>query len=370
MTVTEVTDASSAEFAALAEVWAAGEAEINPGDAPFPAQDLAGQLFADPPHYRHRAWLATRDGEPVGGATVGQELDGVNDDQIELYVVVPPLHRRAGVAWALTAPALDAAQALGGRLVIGAAPTAAGGAFCRALGLTPSQDERCSRLVLADLDEAQQRAWIDEAPAWAAGYRLAGWVGVVPDAWAAAVATALDAMIDAPVDDLDWRPQPVSGARHQSDERWWDARGYDIVTTLALAPDGSPAGVTQLLVSRLRPELGEQGDTGVLAAHRGHALGRWLKAANLCRAREHQPGLAVVETYNAESNPWMLAINVAMGFRPHVTYRFFQGPLDDARDALGRWAAAHRLPASSGSTSTRMTTTQGHLASGAGPGWS
>ena len=146
------------------------------------------------------------------------------------------------------------------------------------------------------------------------------------------------------------------------------ARGYDPVTTLALAPDGSPAGMTQLLVSRHRPEVGQQDDTGVLPAHRGHALGRWLKAANLRLARRHEPALAVVETYNAESNPWMLAINVAMGFRPHVTYRWFQGSVVGARAALGRRPTPTSAPTSSGSASTRITTTQGHLASGPGPG--
>ena len=89
------------------------------------------------------------------------------------------------------------------------------------------------------------------------------------------------------------------------------------------------------MASRLRPSLGRQGDTGVVAAHRGHGLGRWLKAENLRRALDHQPGIEVVETYNAESNPHMLAINVDMGFRPHRTYGMWQGPVADAAEALG-----------------------------------
>ena len=57
-------------------------------------------------------------------------------------------------------------------------------------------------------------------------------------------------------------------------ERFWDRQGYDTVTALAVAPDGAPAGATQLLVSRLRPPIDNQAATAVLAAHRGLRLGR------------------------------------------------------------------------------------------------
>jgi mycothiol synthase len=146
-------------------------------------------------------------------------------------------------------------------------------------------------------------------------------------------------MIDAPLDDMDWDPQPQSPRQVQDRERSWDGLGCDVVTTLALAPDGAAAGASQLLVSRLRPPLGRQADTGVVTAHRGHGLGRWLKAENLRRAREHEPALAVVETYNAESNPHMLAINVEMGFRPHHTFSTYQGSVAEARAALSAGAA-------------------------------
>jgi hypothetical protein len=103
------------------------------------------------------------------------------------------------------------------------------------------------------------------------------------------------------------------------------------VTALAVAPDGSPAGATQILVSRLRPAFGYQADTGVAATHRGHRLGRWLKADNLARARAHEPALAVVQTANAESNPWMLAINIEQGYRPHRVVVNYQAPAADVR---------------------------------------
>ena len=156
-----------------------------------------------------------------------------------------------------------------------------------------------------------------------------------PDEWAERLADALAAMVDAPLDDIDWDPQVLTARPGPGPRAGWDGEGFDIVTTLALAPDGSAAGASQLLASRLRPYVGRQGDTGVVAAHRGHGLGRWLKAENLRRALAHQPGIAVIETYNAESNPHMLAINVEMGFRPHRVFSTWQGPVADAAEVLG-----------------------------------
>lgn len=71
----------------------------------------------------------------------------------------------------------------------------------------------------------------------------------------------------------------------------------------------------------------------MLAEHRGHGLGRWLKAENLREALAAEPRLAAVETFNAESNRWMLALNV--GFAPHVAYEAWQAAIDDVREAVG-----------------------------------
>jgi GNAT superfamily N-acetyltransferase len=238
------------------------------------------------------------------------------------------------VGRALVRDVLPALAADGGESLLGEPATEPGAALCRSLRLTHRAAERCSRLQVRDVDAHQQQGWIDEGPRRAPGYELVGWVGVVPDEWSEPLARALDAMVDAPIDDLDWRPQTRTATQVRQREEFSDRMGYDPVTTLALAPDGSAAGATQIEASRLRPALGWQGDTGVVAKHRGHRLGRWLKAANLRRALDHQPALEVLQTWNAESNPYMLAINVDMGYRPHRTYAAYQGPIEDVRAAL------------------------------------
>ncbi|MEA1903199.1 MAG: GNAT family N-acetyltransferase, partial [Actinomycetota bacterium] len=59
--------------------------------------------------------------------------------------------------------------------------------------------------------------------------------------------------------------------------------------------------------------------TMVDPAHRGHALGKWVKAAVNLEALEKWPGGRYEETGNAEGNDAMLGINRAMGFRVEFT---------------------------------------------------
>lgn len=325
--IDEVTSAGAPGFAGLLAVTRAGDAEASPGDPPVPAAELAAELFAPEPGIRVRAWLASEAGAPVGAAVVRRHCDGANDAVAHLAVTVVPGRRRRGVGRRLAATALRASADDGATSVLGWPTGEAGEAFCRVLGLTARQRVAANRLLVSAVDAGQQRRWIDEAPARATGYRLVGWVGTCPDDRADALARALDAMADAPLDEIEWQPHALTAAEVQARDRAADARGYDPVTTLALAPDGAPAGATQLLVSRWRPSLAHQDDTCVLAAHRGLGLGRWLKAANLRRALVHQPVVAVVETANAATNAHMNAVNEAMGFRPHRTVDLYQGPL-------------------------------------------
>ena len=333
--VVEVADGDGPALDGLVKVWRAVDAVVEPDDPPIPPEELRGDLFATPGFRRRIVWLATLDGTPAGMVHTDQHLDGVNDATVEVYCLVDPAFRRRGVARALVSTAVARAVADGATSLIGWPLDDAGAGLCTALGMTRRSEDRCSRVRVVDIDPAQQARWIDEAPAQEAGYRLVGWVGTCPDEWAAPLAEAMAAMVDAPLDEIDWEPQVLDPAEQAERERWLGATGYDIVTTLALSADGEAAGVSQIMVSRLRPALARQGDTGVVAAHRGHGLGRWLKAANLRRALAHQPGIAVIETYNAESNPHMLAINVEMGFRPHRSFWTWQGPVPPAAAFLG-----------------------------------
>ncbi len=206
--------------------------------------------------------------------------------------------------------------------------------YAERLGLREGTSERCSRVRVEDLDDALLDGWISEGRSQNDGYEIVQFGGRCPDEFLAAYVTATAAMTDMPTDDLEWQVPDVDEVVLRSREDMWAAVGMTVVRSLAIAPDGSGAGTSELFVNGFRPTLADQGDTGVLAAHRGRGLGRWLKAENLRYAQRLSPTFETIETYNAQSNPWMLDINVAMGFRPHLVWRGFQGPIDAALEVL------------------------------------
>ena len=75
------------------------------------------------------------------------------------------------------------------------------------------------------------------------------------------------------------------------------------------------AGQTVVAVDPERVGLAEQHDTSVVAAHRGHRLGALLKTGMLQWLRDEQPQAREVDTWNAESNGFMIGVNQALGYR-------------------------------------------------------
>lgn len=324
---------------AMAAVRAVTDLDINPDDPPIPAEELAGELFVESVAVRHAGWVALLDGEPAGELTVSAEKAGENAELLDIETLsVVPARRRRGVADALVAAALEWGTRDGRTSVVFWVPMLPGGegrAYAERCGCTMRLHERCSRLSVTDLDHDQQGEWLRRGRDRTDGYRIVQWVGPVPDEHVDALVDAHRAMEDMPTDELQWTITPMTPERLRSRDEAWLAAGRCNVSTLALAADGSAAGLSELQINSHRPEIAGQGDTGVVAGHRGRGLGRWLKAENLRLALETEPRVRVVETYNAESNPWMLDINVAMGFRPHIGYQAFQGDIASVRQVLG-----------------------------------
>ncbi len=324
--------------AAAAAVRAEVEADRNPGDPPIGPDELAADVFTAGPLRRQRAWVArTPEGRPAGWLCLVFEVSGdnihlVTEEGLDVSPAAPAGTHEALLRLALT-PLVEAGYAS----LLCFADSPAASARLASLGLEARAEERCSRLHVPDVDDGLLRSWVEtgEAGPGADGYRLHTVLGAVPDDLLDAYVEAQAAMLDVPLDDLDYAVQAPSAARVRGRDERHRAQGVHPVTSLVVGPDGHGAGLSDLYVNGHRPTIGHQGDTGVARDHRGRGLGRWLKAATLLAARDAHPELTVVETYNAESNPWMLDINVAMGFRPHVTWVGHQGDLADVLAALG-----------------------------------
>jgi mycothiol synthase len=191
-------------------------------------------------------------------------------------------------------------------------PNRASAAFAAALGASTGNVERQNRVRVADLDRALLESWNVPAP----GYSLVTYDGICPDDLVEEVVALNDVMNDAPrtesLGQWSYTIEKLRGAEASltGDERtkWYVAARHDAT--------GELAGYTELVVCDHRPWRVDQGDTAVAPAHRGHGLGRWLKAVNALRVLDEWPGAQVIETWNDGTNRWMLAINEAMGFRP------------------------------------------------------
>ena len=125
------------------------------------------------------------------------------------------------------------------------------------------------------------------------------------------------AINDAPTDDLDIEDEVFTPDRVRAYETSQFAQAVDggfhrvyarHRSTGERRPDrGSPRG---------RPsELAEQHDTSVVRSHRGHRLGLVLKAEMMLWLREAQPQVKSVDTWNAESNDFMISVNEVLGYR-------------------------------------------------------
>ena len=85
--------------------------------------------------------------------------------------------------------------------------------------------------------------------------------------------------------------------------------------------------MTSVTVDGETPTVGHQLDTSVVRAHRGHRLGLLLKADMVRWLTEAEPQLETVDTFNAESNDHMVAVNERLGYRVMARELQFQGPL-------------------------------------------
>lgn len=149
-------------------------------------------------------------------------------------------------------------------------------------------------------------------------YRVVQWVDRAPDELVDDVAALEGRMAtDIPLGDMDWEPEVWDAARYRAKEAAAAARGRIRLATAAVDDrTGRAVGYTDIGVNASQPEVGYQWDTIVDPDHRGHGLGLVIKSHNLRLLRERLPATRWVNTWNAESNAHMVAVNDALGFHP------------------------------------------------------
>ena len=259
-------------------------------------------------------WLAHDDDSLVGHASVWMpHWDNKNLAFIE--VDVRPDRRRQGIGTALLEETRQAAQSAGRSSLLGEAwSDSAGEAFLHRHGFTKAQLNVQRRLHLLTADSAQIDQLHDEAAAKAQGYEVVRLIGGAPADLREGLVELFSAINDAPTDDLDIEDDVFTAERLRCFEEAQTAMGQRLYRVLArCSADGVWAGHTVLTVDPSKPTWAGQGDTSVLRDHRGHRLGMLLKTEMIRWLREVEPQLEQIDTWNATSNTYMIAVNDALG---------------------------------------------------------
>ena len=195
------------------------------------------------------------------------------------------------------------------------------------LGYSLAYDERISRCVLAEVDAAMMDSWIASAAERASAYHLIRAEAPFEDALINYFAQALEAMNDAPLDDLEHEVEVFDADRARQVEALHLATRSNYRAVFAIeTATGALAGYTAMRVPTAEPALSKQGDTVTLRAHRNLGIGRWLKADMWQWLRDDRPDVHSLDTGNAESNRAMLNINEAMGFRDILHHGVWHQP--------------------------------------------
>ena len=312
--------------------------EVLPDDPP-PSVEQAIAATRARPERHHRYLFRVRDDEGrlvgLAGTTIDPD-DTDNPDILWCGLTMLRDLRRQGVGTRLLAELVRVAEQEGRTRLVGVTTEGrpGGAEFATALGATSKQAQHLNHLPIADVDGPLLERWVEEAATRAADYELIGWDGPVSD-------DDLDRWIDLvlvmntmPRDDLEMNDFTLTANEVREGEQVAAAAGIDTWTLVARhRATGEWAGFHDVGWSAADAQVVWVDSTGVRPEHRGHALGKWLKAAMTLRVLDERPGVTSIRTGNADSNDAMLGINAAMGYRPLIGQTTWELPVAEAR----RW---------------------------------
>ena len=191
-----------------------------------------------------------------------------------------------------------------------------GEAFANHHGLVRKSQAIQRRQHVQELDLDEVRRLHAEAARVASAYELVRIEGHSPEDLLPAMSEMVAAINDAPLDDLDIEDEVFPPDRIRAYETAQISRGNHLHRVLARHREtGELAGHTVVAVEGSRPDIAYQHDTSVVRNHRGHRLGLLLKAEMNLWLAETEPQLRTVDTWNAESNDHMIAVNEVLGYR-------------------------------------------------------
>jgi mycothiol synthase len=302
-----------------------------PEDPPVTYAAAVGRLRNPAPAEGEcRYWVSDVDEQLIGIAKITLPADA-NADNVMVEVLVHPEFRRRGIGTGLLRAALPTVLDTGRGIVVGAGikPDQPGDLWTRRLGFSVTDRSVMQWLKVPSVPVA---LWDVEVPA---GYRLTRWIGPTPDDLLGPYAAARPAIRDAPHGQNSYRETAWTAELIRATERELADGGVEERVVVAIeTASGAVAGVTGILNYPHRREFGYQNDTSVLAAHRGHGLGRAMKAAMMRWIVEERPDIELIVTTTGAENTYMIDVNLAIGYETVRTMVWVETTTAKLADAL------------------------------------
>jgi GNAT superfamily N-acetyltransferase len=319
------------------ETHVAAMAADDPFEPPVSLAIFTIGLRAGPFEPPREAWYVPSEADGAVAAWYQVEFpDPENRDRVWLTLTVHPARRRAGLGTALLRHAATRTAAAGRAIIDGGVREGSGGeAFALLAGATLGQAEVRRVLDVAKISAGSIARLRESAARAAAGYSLARWTGVTPDDRLDQVASLHNALNDAPMDPgveaMAWTAERV---RDRMNGRI--ARSPSRRYSLAAVHDasGEMSALTVVSVDPAVPDWGHQLITAVIRPHRGHRLGMLTKSAMMDWLAEAEPAMRRIETWNAASNRYMIAVNEELGYQVWgQPYRSAELPVSSVRQS-------------------------------------
>jgi GNAT superfamily N-acetyltransferase len=329
--------ATDAEVQEIAQFRQELAIEQRPEDPPTPLGVIAQWLRSRPPGQWRAVFIARDHGSRLAGYGFGaRNLKDTENAHIRWSeIAVKPQHRRQGLGRALFARVLGSFEGQGDDVTVISETTdrvPSGEAFANAIGAKPGLPMKLNQLDLRAVDRTKVGEWSRAAPK---GYRLERIDDTVPEQFVKAYIQASEGINDMPRGDIAFNDWKLTEAQIRQRESFFKQAGLTWWLLLAIdAETGEGVGFTEVEFNPLDPHAIQQEGTAVVAAHRGHGIGLWLKAVMLERILAERPDSRFIRTGNANVNAQMLAINTKLGFTYAWQTTLWQLRVADARKGM------------------------------------
>lgn len=205
------------------------------------------------------------------------------------------------------------------------------------IGAQKGLETHVNQLKLAEVDSNLLKNWLARGEQLAEQFELSWWDGVYPEEQLLAIAQLNDLTNQQPFGTLEIEEMHTTPEQLRQMEHNLTARGTQRWTCYLIDRSSQQfAGYTEMFWNPNRPEIAQQGFTGVFPTYRNQGLGRWLKAAMLNHLIHQLPQVKYVRTGNADTNTAMLNINHALGFQPYMANALWQIDVQTAQEYLNR----------------------------------